>query len=250
MTKRFYLIAFISVFISLSSFGQGNWGGGVDNETLHFGFTFQYVASEYKILKRADWKGPFPDPGGSSGSFLINDEFQSISSPVSPGFGLGFVSDLRLGNNADLRFTPGLVFADRLVNYEFTNPSNSVQKKVQTTLVDFPLGFKLKSDRRKNFRAYLIGGAKYSVDIVSKKKREDVALAPEAKYLKNTKSTVWYEAGIGLDLYFEFFKLSPEIKFAQSIKSVLKGNDRAENPFTAPIDKLFIRNFQFSLYFE
>lgn len=242
----------LSVIIFLCSshnlFAQQNWGGGVDNETLHFGFTFQYVASEYKILKRADWKGPFMDP--YNGSPMINSELQSLSSPVSPGFGLGFVSDLRLGNNADLRFTPGLVFADRLVNYEYADPSYSVQKKVQSTLVDLPLGFKLKSDRQKNFRAYFIGGAKYSLDIASKKKTDDMALAPEAKFLKNIKNTLWYEAGIGLDLYFEFFKLSPEIKFAQSMKSVLKDNDRLENPYTAPLDKLFIRNIQFSLYFE
>lgn len=239
-------IIFLCSFHNL--FAQQNWGGGVDNETLHFGFTFQYVASEYKILKRVDWKGPFMDP--YDGSPMINSELQSLSSPVSPGFGLGFVSDFRLGNNADLRFTPGLVFADRLVNYEYADPSYSVQKKVQTTLIDLPLGFKLKSDRQKNFRAYFIGGAKYSLDIASKKKTDDMALAPEAKFLKNKKNTLWYEAGIGIDLYFEFFKLSPEIKFAQSMKSVLNDKDRAENPFTAPIDKLFIRNFQFSFYFE
>ena len=246
--KQFCLTAVI-LFVCLTNISaQQSWGGGVDNQQLHFGFTFQYVASEYKILKRADWRGPFTDP--YDGSPMINSQLKSLSSPVSPGFGLGFVSDVRLGNNADLRFTPGLVFADRLADYEYEDSSFSVQKKVQSTLVDLPFGFKLKSDRQKNFRAYLIGGAKYSIDIGSKKKSDDVALAPEAKFLKNTKNILWYEAGIGFDLYFEFFKMSPEIKFAQSVKSVLKDNDRAENPYTAPIDKLFIRNFQFSLYFE
>ena len=96
----------------------------------------------------------------------------------------------------------------------------------------------------------MIAGAKYSVDITSKKKTDDLALSPEAKYLKNNKNTLWYEAGVGFDLYFEFFKMSPEIKFAQSMKSALRDHDRLENPYTAPIDKLFIRNFQFSLYFE
>jgi hypothetical protein len=181
---------------------------------------------------------------------MIDSELRSLSSPVSPGFGLGFVSDFRLGNNTNLRFTPGLVFADRLVNYEFVDPAFNIQKKVQATLVDLPLGIKLKSDRRKNFRAYLIGGAKYSIDIVSKKKTDDLALSPEAKYLKNVKNTIWYEAGFGFDLYFEFFKMSPEIKFAQSRRSVLNDTDRLENPYTSPIDKLFIRNLQFSLYFE
>ncbi len=248
MMKQFCLAALICLCSFTNLFGQQSWGGGIDNETLHFGFTFQYVASEYKIRKTANWKGPFTDP--YDGTPMIDSQLKSLSSPVSPGFGLGFVSDFRLGNNANVRFTPGLVFADRLLNYEYEDPSYSVQKKVQSTQVDLPIGFKLKSDRQKNFRTYFIGGAKYSLDIASKKKSDDVSLTPEAKFLKNKKNILWYEAGIGLDLYFEFFKLSPEIKFAHSFKSILDDRDRSENPYTAPIDKLFIRNFQFSLYFE
>lgn len=247
--KRIILSCILFFLInSQFSFGQQKWGGGVDGEQLHFGFTFQYISSEFKILKTENWKGPFLD--SFNGLPMIPSEMKSISSPVTPGFGLGFVSDFRLGDNANLRFTPGMVFADRVVNYEYENAAFNAQRKVQATLVDFPLGIKLKSDRQKNFRAYIIAGAKYSVDIVSKKKTDDISLSPEAKFLKNDKSTLWYEAGLGLDIYFEFFKMSPEIKFAQSMKSVLRDFDRPENPYTAPIDKLFIRNLQFSFYFE
>src|SRR5690606_37635238 len=113
----------------------------------------------------------------------------------------GFVSDLRLGNNANLRFTPGLVFSDILADYEFEDPAYPVQKKkVQATFVDLPIGFKLKSDRQKNFRAYFIGGAKYSIDIVFKKKKDDSGKIPQEKDLKNLPNALWYEAGIGFDL--------------------------------------------------
>jgi len=246
--KKTLILCIFFIFSINRLTAQESWGGGVDGEQLHFGFTFQYVASEFKILKRADWKGPFPD--SFNGLPMIDSEMRSLSSPVTPGFGLGFVSDYRLGDNANLRFTPGMVFADRIVNYEFADPTFNVEKKVQATLMDLPLGIKLKSDRRRNFSAYMIAGAKYSIDITSKKKTGDLGLNPSEKYLKNNKNTVWYEAGVGFDLYFEFFKMSPEIKFAQSMKSVLRDDDRLENPYTAPIDKLFIRNFQFSLYFE
>ena len=246
--KKTLILCIISIFSISKISAQESWGGGVDDEQIHFGFTFQYVASEFKILKLAEWKGPFIDP--FNGLPMINSEMKSLASPITPGFGLGFVSDFRLGDNANLRFTPGMVFADRILNYEYDNPAFNVQKKVFATLTDLPLGIKLKSDRRRNFRAYMIAGAKYSIDITSKKKIDDIALSPEAKYLKNNKNTLWYEAGFGFDLYFEFFKMSPEIKFAQSFKSVLRDQDRLENPYTSPIDKLFIRNFQFSLYFE
>lgn len=247
--RRILLFVLTITLLTVDAFAQQSWGGGVDNEQLHFGFKFQYVASEYKIMKLKDWRGPFPDPN-DPGMPMINGELQSISSPVSPGFALGFVSDFRLGNNLNARFTPGLVFSDILADYEFNDPALSVRKKVQATFVDLPVGLKLKSDRVGNFRAYLIGGVKYSMDIVSKKKKDDSALIPSEKYLKNVPNALWYEAGIGLDLYFEFFKLSPEIKFAQTTKSVLDSRDRAQNPYISPLDKLFLRNFQFSLYFE
>lgn len=243
MIKRLSFFIII-LLIYLTTAAQQRAGGGVDDEVIHFGFTFQYVSAEYKIFKKTSWRDPYYDAGISS---FVTDSLYSISSPVSQGFGLGFVTNLRLGNNGDFRFTPGLVFSDRLVDYQYKDPANFKQQKVQSTVVDLPFGFKLKSDRRKNFRAYMIGGAKYSLDIVSKKKTNDAGFAPTEKLLKNTRGILWYEAGIGFDLYFDYFKLSPELKLSNSYRNVLTPED---HPYSTPIDKLLLRNVQFSLYFE
>ena len=244
MRNPFCLTILICLFSGLGVMGQENWGGGIDDDPLHFGFTFQYISSEYKIIKKANWRDAYPDPEGGPD---LKPTLSSISSPTSPGFGLGFVSNLRLGKNADLRFTPALVFSDRFLDYQYEDPEAFKQQKIQSTLMDFPLGIKLKSDRRKNFRAYLLGGAKYSIDIVSKKKTNDVDNILTEKFVKNTKNILWYEAGIGFDLYFEFFKLSPELKLSNTFRNVLRPED---HPYSAPLDKLFLRNLQFSLYFE
>jgi hypothetical protein len=246
MKKQLPVLVFLILF-SVGSFAQtgegGNWGGGVDDDPVHFGFTFQYIASEYKVYKKRDWQTPKAKEDGS-----FKEPLQSISSSVSPGFGLGFVSDFRLGDNANLRFTPTLVFTDRVLNYTYPT-EEAIQKKLPGNMVEFPLGIKLKSNRRLNFRAYLLAGGKYSMDIVSKKKTDDANLLLEEKFVKNNKSTVSYDIGIGFDFYFEYFKLSPEIKLSNSLGSVLNTKD-APNPFTSPLDKLFVRNFQFSLFFE
>ena len=244
--KTKVLFLFFFLFLSFKLSAQEAYGGGVDLQRVNFGFHFKYVSSEFKIQKLSEWRGPFPDLVNP----LIGSPLVSLSSPPTQGFGLGFVSDLKLGTNANLRFTPGMIFSDAIVDYEFEDQSFSTQRIVQGTMIDLPLGIKLKSNRRKNFRAYVIGGAKYSMDIISKKKRDDSSLIAEAKFLKNTKNNLWYEAGIGFDLYFEFFKMSPEIKFSQTRRSVLLESDRLVNPYVAPIDKLFIRNIQFSLFFE
>lgn len=219
-----------------------NWGGGVDDDNLHFGFTFQYLSSEFKILKKSSWQTPFEENG-----MPVSGRLRALSSESSPGFGIGFVVNQRLGENADVRFTPTLVFNDRLATYEFEGTEAPIQKKVQSTMIDFPLGIKIKSDRRNNFRAYVIGGAKYSMDIASKKRSNDASFGAMEKFLKNKKNFLSYEAGLGLDLYFEYFKMSPEIKLSYSLNNVLKDDP---SPFSAPIDKLMLRHVTFSLFFE
>lgn len=239
------------LLLSAASANAQNWGGGVDDDDLHFGFTFQYLSSEYKIFKNQTWRDEFADPETED---FVAGKLQSIYAKSSPGFGIGFVSNYRLGENLDLRFTPTLVFNDRRINYKYAEPlrfgmkESLVEKKVQATMVDFPLGVKLKSDRLNNFRAYVIGGAKYSMNIVSAKKLNDESNPPLERFVKNKKNFLSYEAGFGLDLYFEYFKMSPEIKLSYSFNSVLEG--ARPNAYSAPLDRLMLRHVTFSLFFE
>lgn len=253
MIKIKTFICFIISISTLSSFAQGNYGGGVDDQNLHFGFVFQYISSEYKIQKYPDWQQPFYEDGAQ-----VTQGLKSIRSIQNPGFGIGFVADVYVTPNVNLRFTPVFVFADRIIDYEFTDgaqydrhnvksPDGFTRRTVNSTMFDFPLGIKLKSDRRNNFRAYLLAGVKYGIDIGAKKNADDAGDIAIQKQLKNTKNVLSYDVGIGFDLYFEFFKLSPEIKLSNSIKSILK---REDHPYASPLEKLYLRNFVFSLYFE
>lgn len=241
--KKRLISTCITIFLGINSYAQENWGGGVDAEVLHWGFTFQYVSSEFKILKAEDWQSNYNSADQTQ--FFQAGKLLGISSVSRPGFGLGFVSDLRINEFTNLRFTPNLVFADKEIQYEYEQ--ELFLKKVQSTTVEFPLGVKLKSVRRKNFRAYVLAGAKYSRGILSKKKFDDTELIEEEKLLRMKDGFLSYEAGIGLDLYFEYFKMSPEIKFSQSFNSVLQ---RRGNAFDQPINKLFHKGIQLSLFFE
>ena len=242
MKIKLYLL--FLCFLTVHTVKAQNWGGGVDDDPLHFGFTFQYVSSEYKILKKASWPEPFIDPDSGT---PVSGPLRSVSSKSSPGFGIGFVVNQRISGNADVRFTPMLIFNDRLAYYDFEGEEAPIEKKVQSTMIDLPLGIKIKSDRRNNFRAYVIGGAKYSLDIASKKRTNDAPNAPMEKFLKNRKNFLSYEAGFGCDLYFEYFKMSPEIKLSYSLNSVLTNDP---SPYSAPTDKLMLRHVTFSLFFE
>jgi hypothetical protein len=253
MIKTKTFLSFVLLICSVKAFSQGNYGGGVDEKNIHFGFVFQYISSEYKIQKFEDWEKPFFENG-----VQVTQGLKSIRSIQNPGFGVGFVlPDIYITPNLNFRITPTFIFTDRIVDYQFNDgksydradsqsPDGFTRRTVTSTSLEFPLSLKLKSDRRKDFRAYLIGGAKYSVGI-SGKKADDMGEIAINKLLKNQRNFLSYEAGIGFDLYFEYFKLSPEIKFSNSVKSILT---REDHPYSTPIDKLFLRNFVFSLYFE
>jgi hypothetical protein len=222
-----------------------NWGGGVDDSNVHFGFTFQYVSSEFKILKKENWRSePYIDQDNPD---LVPSKLKAISAVPSAGFGIGFVVNKRLNDNSDVRFTPTLVFNDRILKYQYDNSANDMEKKTQATLVEFPLGIKIKSDRRNNFRAYMLGGAKFTTDISSKKKTNNSLITdPAEKFINNKRNYLSYEAGLGFDLYFEYFKMSPEIKLSYSLKNVLQDEPTR---YAAPIDKLML-HVTFSLFFE
>jgi hypothetical protein len=219
------------------------WGGGADQNDLSFGFSFAYVSSYFKIVKKPNWRNPYYDPGVNKN---ITDSLNSIISKPLPGFVIGFVTRYRLTDHFEVRATPSLVFADRDLSYAYLTPSQDVDKQIQTTTVDFPVSIKLRSDRINNFRAYIMGGVKYS-QAIGKGNTSVVDLNPLDQLPKNVTGFGSYEAALGCDIYFEFFKLSPEIKISNSFGNVL---GPGTNPYTNPISKLSLHTIMFSLIFE
>lgn len=258
--KIWYVLIVLCLLAGKTLYAQDqvvhNWASGADQNDWSWGFTFQYVNTDFKIAKKSDWRSPYYDPATGQ---KLTDSLNSISSKPSTGFAIGFITRYRLTDHLEARLTPMLLFADRLLRYEYNSPSGNpllqtrdrtvepsiLEQQVQSTLVEFPLSMKLKSDRLGNFRAYLLGGLKYSLMISSKKVADNIS--PIDRPVKNVGSYASYEAGVGFDLYFEYFKLSPEIKISNSFKNMLVADN---TPYSRPIDKLFLHTVMISLYFE
>jgi hypothetical protein len=176
----------------------------------------------------------------------------SITSNPSYGFVISIVSNMRMGDNFDLRFIPSLTFGDRDLVYSirtYRKESESlitVTKKVPSTYVNFPLEVKFKSDRYNNFRAYLLGGAQYTLDLASQAKKREQRNADQ-KIVKFNQNDVYLEAGVGFDFYNEWFKLGLELKMMYGLFDQLK---RENNLYTNSIQSLKSKIFQFSVTFE
>jgi len=232
----------------LAVFSQGKaqgWGGGADQNKISFGFSFQAIQQYYKVIKQPYWQSALVDPETGKD---ITSGITSIGSRRTPGFAVGFISRYSLTEHLEARLTPALVFADRELNYTFYNSADNAAngiRQVQATTVDVPLLLKIKSDKVGNVRAYLVGGVKYSMAI--SKQKEDLNQDLLQRKILNTRNFASYEAGIGCDIYFQYFKMSPELKIANSMGNLLV---QGTNPLSSPIDKLFLHQIMFSLHFE
>jgi hypothetical protein len=243
MIKNWYLTLVLFFLCSNALLAQAPaWGGGADQSDLAFGFSFTSITSSYHIVKQPNWRSPYYDPGVGHN---ITDSLTGISSKPTSGFAIGFIARYRITDHIEVRGTPSLIFADRSLYYTYDTPSENVVKSIQTTTVDFPLEVKLKSDRIQDFRMYVMGGIKYSEAIG--RGNAQPTLDPLQMTVKNATGFGSYEAGIGCDIYFEFFKLSPEIKISNSLGNILV---QQPQPYSAPLSKLGLHTIMFSLIFE
>jgi hypothetical protein len=109
--------------------------------------------------------------------------------------------------------------------------------------VEFPFHIRYKSAPYKDKRAYVVAGINYSFDVASNSKTRQaetlIKIAPHDFQL---------EVGAGVQFFFPYFILSPEIKFSQGIVNTLIYNDQIVE--ASVIEKLLSRVLTISFHFE
>jgi Fe-S cluster assembly iron-binding protein IscA len=233
---------------------QWNTGGEIENHIVNFGFILGVNSNSFTVIKKSDFPNYTIQSAGSPGT-VKSGKLNSITANFSSGFHLGLLANFKISDNVDFRFTPDVNFSDRTLTFGYdslsqtagTSLTNPIVKTIQSTFLDFPLLLKFKSDRKGNLRAYLIGGIQYSYDIIPKKKTEDAAFEAAQKLIHIQSNSLSYKIGVGIDLYYEYFKMSPEISITNGFFNVLKQDN---NPFSSPIQKLIPTSIQLSVYFE
>ncbi|MDA7578630.1 PorT family protein [Flavobacteriales bacterium] len=232
ITKYHIIIVFL--FMGLNSLAQRNKKSQnlsrYDFQKIHFGFTLGINELNFNVKKNSNT--------------ITNDSLKNLYSKSQKGFNLGIVSNLRIGKYTDLRFVPALIFGERQLEYSFSDSLNTNEvKKIESTLIDFPIYIKYKSERYNNFRAFVIGGIKYSLDIASQSDIDDEG----QKLVKLKKNDLMGEVGFGLDFYLEYFKFSPQIKLSYGLINLLKSEDSV---YSNSINRLSTNGWMLSFTFE
>ena len=202
-----------------------------DNKPYHFGFYLGINYTDFQIRHAEN----------------INDVDNYISAitDVVPGYHVGIISELKLAKYLAMRLNPTFSTTVRRVTFDAysrnINRRDRFQRDVESSFIEIPLEFKLKSHRVGNYRVYLLGGLRYNIDLASNEKVFDQEL------LKIKINDFAYEFGIGFDIFFEYFKMSPQIKGSWGFADVLVRDDGV---YPQGIDRLLTRGILFAITFE
>jgi Outer membrane protein beta-barrel domain len=237
--RHIFVSCILSIVLSMPASGQRVKQLNLpayDKEKLHFGFSIAINKANCLLYPADEAKKP--------------DSILIVESVPGWGFNLGIISDLRLHDYATLRFLPAFSFQERTIEYQI-HPTGALKadsfyiepKKVESTLLDFPINLKIRSERLNNMSVYLLAGGKFSIDLGSQAK------ANNPNVVKLTSKDWSFEAGFGFDFYLTYFKLSTELKFSTGIKNRLY-HEPVPTTFSSPLDKILTNTWLFSLNFE
>lgn len=199
-------------------------------KSYYFGITLGYNQSDYRVFHSRD--------------FILNDSFSRAQSVTGPGFNLGIVSNLKIGQFFDIRFLPTLSFVER--NLQYAPPGDNVKsltRRIESVFVEMPFQVRYKSVPYHDFRLFLVTGVKYVFDVAS-----DSRTRQAAGLVKIAPTDFQFEYGAGIQFFFPYFIFSPEIKVSQGINNILLFNDRIEQ--SNVLEKVLSRTFTISIHFE
>ncbi len=158
-----------------------------------------------------------------SDNFHQLDSMYSVEANPQMGFNINIVSNWNINPYFSLRFLPGLNFGQRNMEYVYLHGQKFHKKEmeIESTYLDFPLLFQVKSARMNNFRMYLVGGFSYKFDLSSQKEisKED---KPRIRFKPHVFS---YEIGVGSDFFLEYFKFALEVRYTFGINNVVHYDD-------------------------
>jgi hypothetical protein len=175
-----------------------------NDRRIHFGFSLGLNFYSFQIQEIEDLSSV---PG-----------YYRVKPVVEPGYNVNIISNLRLSKYMDFRFMPGFASTNRVLEFDVEDPRTGerelVEREIVSSFFEFPVELKYRSKRVDNYGMYVTGGVKYNIDLSSKENSDDDRL------FKLRQNDFLYEIGFGIDIYFEFFKFSPQIKASFGINDI------------------------------
>lgn len=227
------VLTFILIFSFVtSSFSQNNPSDNLINyedQWIHYGFLIGVHSSKF-VTKYSEY---FTSPS--------MDTVHSIVPGNLAGFKLGFVINMKVAQYLDFRMLPTVAFYENDLTYRFTDGS-SLRELKDATMIELPLLLKYKSARRGNMAMYMVFGINPSLEAAGRGDEGDISQKLE---LKNWNASI--DVGVGLDIFYPYFKFSPEIRYSYGLRNMLTGDP---NDFSVGLSRLTTQNLGIFITFE
>lgn len=200
-----------------------------EDQWIHYGFLIGVHSSKY-VTRHSEF---FTSPA--------MDTVHSIVPGNLGGFKLGFVINMRIAEYLDFRILPTVGFYENDLTYRYTD-GTSIRELKDATMVELPLLLKYKSARRGNLAMYMLFGINPSLEASGKGDERDIGTKLE---LRNWNLAI--DVGVGLDMFYPYFKFSPEIRYSYGLRNMLTDDP---NEFSVGLDKLTTQNLGIFITFE
>lgn len=174
-------------------------------------------------------------------------EIGDILVSTKAGFNVGLIGEVRLNKFLDVRFEPGLFYAQRTIGFRGFSDENRAIREVKSTYINFPLLLKVSTKRIGNWKPFVIGGASYALNLGS---NEDSVDDNSSGTFRMTKSNYNWELGFGIDFYLEYFKFAPSIRGVFAINDELIPDNDPNSPWTGNLDGMRTRGVFINFTFE
>ncbi len=231
--RKVIITCFVLLGFCGKTFSQNNPTDNLinyDDQWIHYGFLIGIHSSKF-VTKYSD---AFVTPA--------LDTVHSIIPGNLGGFKLGFVINMKVAQYLDFRLLPTVGFYEYDLTYRFTNTITQRELR-DATMVELPLLLKYKSARRGNLAMYMVFGVNPSIEASGK---GDEANIEEGLELRNWNLAI--DVGVGLDVFYPYFKFSPEIRYSYGLRNMLPSGD--PNEFSVGLKRITTQNLGIFITFE
>ena len=171
----------------------------------------------------------------------------------STGLNVGLVGNFRINDYIDIRLEPGLVISTRELNYSSTyfngisHEEKDLIREIQSTFVHIPLLIKFSSKRINNIKPFIVAGFSTALNLSSQQNNPE---DNSNNTFRVTKKNLYYELGIGIDLYLTWFKFTPSLRGVFSIQDELVNDVDPNSPWTKNITQMQTRGLFINFTFQ
>lgn len=149
-------------------------------------------------------------------------QFWATTERIHPGFNVNALMRFRINNNMHVRILPGICFGQRDLTFynvgrTADRDSEDIRMPIESSYIEMPILFCYSVPRHSNVRPYVCAGANIRADMAAFKKLK----LENKQYLRLQKFDVAYEIGFGIEFYFYYFKMAPELKWSGGFLNAL-----------------------------